>query len=91
MFWFERRGGYTRTIFRRIPNWCAWPWQEATYHAAHALARLVPFMHGHNKIWMTTPSHAGSYLDAARGEFGCVDVHESRSNIGGSALCLLPE
>ena len=66
MFWFERRGGYTRTIFRRIPNWCAWPWQEATYHAAHALARLVPFMHGHNKIWMMTPSHAGAYLDAAR-------------------------
>ena len=40
---------------------------------------------------MTTPSHAGAYRDAARGEFGCVDVPESRSNIGGSALCLLPE
>jgi phage tail protein X len=77
-----------------VDDWFNQEWtgvQEATYHAAHALARLVPFMHGHNKIWMTTPSHAGAYLDAARREFGCVDVHESRSSIGGSALCLLPE
>lgn len=76
-----------------VDDWYNQHWtgvQEAVVHLAHAMARLVPFMHGQNKIWWTTPSHAAIYADVARREFGCVDMHESRCNLGGKKLCLTP-
>lgn len=75
-----------------IDDWLNGEWtgvQEAAIHLANAMARLVPFMHGSNKMWFTTPSHAAVYGDVARREFGCVGVHASRSIIGGVKMCML--
>lgn len=74
-----------------VDDWFNQQWtgvQEAVIHAAHGIARLVPFMHGQNKIWFTTLSHVSEYVEVAKREFGCVGMHESRSNIGGINMCL---
>ncbi|KAF8059198.1 SYP22 [Scenedesmus sp. PABB004] len=36
---------------------------EALMHFTHAQDRLVPFMHGYNKVWFATRSHVAAYAD----------------------------
>lgn len=63
---------------------------EALMHWVHAQDRLVPIMHGQNKVWFTTPSHVAAYkaLIAANPTiFPCTKDHESKQTIAGYHLC----
>lgn len=63
---------------------------EALMHWVHAQDRLVPFMHGANKLWFTTPSHVQEYkalLASNPKVFPCVKDHVSKRTIAGVQFC----
>eukprot|EP00878_Enallax_costatus_P019564 GHUV01020641.1.p1 GENE.GHUV01020641.1~~GHUV01020641.1.p1 ORF type:complete len:165 (+),score=20.12 GHUV01020641.1:110-604(+) len=63
---------------------------EALMHFAHAQDRLVPFMHGYNKVWFATKSHVQQWRQFIAQEgsvIKCWDMHDSRRAIAGHALC----
>jgi hypothetical protein len=56
----------------------------------HAQDRLVPFLHGANKVWFTTPSHVAAYralIEAHPKVFPCTKDHASKQTIAGYQLC----
>lgn len=63
---------------------------EAMMHFSHAQDRLVPFLHGYNKVWFATKSHVQQYKEFVASDpdvFICRQMHESRSAIAGHVLC----
>eukprot|EP00878_Enallax_costatus_P034461 GHUV01038210.1.p1 GENE.GHUV01038210.1~~GHUV01038210.1.p1 ORF type:complete len:169 (+),score=12.95 GHUV01038210.1:222-728(+) len=63
---------------------------EAVMHFANAQGRLVPFMHGYNKVWFATRSHMQQWREFIAQEpsiFTCKGVHKSRRTVAGHALC----
>jgi hypothetical protein len=63
---------------------------EALMHWVHAQDRLVPFMYGADKVWLTTPSHMQVYkahLATNPSVFPCSHAHVSRYTIGGYHMC----
>lgn len=74
-----------------LDDWLNGPWigaTEAIVFIANAYADLVPFMHGFNKIWFTTRSHAQRYRAHADKHFSCLQFHPSRAALGGFEMCL---
>jgi hypothetical protein len=63
---------------------------EALMHFVHAQDRLVPFLHGANKVWFTTPGHVHVYQDlmaAKPNVFPCSKDHVSKQTLAGYKLC----
>ncbi len=57
---------------------------EALAHFTMAQQRLVPFMHGDNKMYFTTASHSKRYYDfiMIKPLFSCKPLHQSRRTLG---------
>jgi hypothetical protein len=63
---------------------------EALMHFVHAQDRLVPFLHGANKVWFTTPDHVHVYQDMMASNpqvFPCAKDHVSKQTLAGYKLC----
>jgi hypothetical protein len=63
---------------------------EALMHFTHAQDRLVPFLHGANKVWFTTPGHVHVYQDLMASNptvFSCSKDHVSKQTLAGYKLC----
>lgn len=63
---------------------------EALMHFVHAQDRLVPFMHGANKVWFTTPNHVQVYqefMKTDRKVFPCSKDHVSKQTLAGYSMC----
>lgn len=63
---------------------------EALMHFVHAQDRLVPFMHGANKVWFTTPGHVHFYQELMASNpsvFPCTKDHVSKQTLAGHKLC----
>eukprot|EP00775_Hariotina_reticulata_P008762 gene8762-8941_t len=63
---------------------------EALMHFGNAQDRLIPFLHGYNKVWFATASHVQIYRDLVASSpkiFSCTDHHESRRTVAGHVLC----
>jgi hypothetical protein len=74
-----------------LDDWLNGPWigaTEAIVFIAHAYTDLVPFFHGHNKLWFTTRSHARLYRAHADKHFSCMKFHASRAALAGFEMCL---
>lgn len=63
---------------------------EALAHFTNAQDRLVPFLTGWNKVWLTTASHVDAYEDYVRSKpdvFACRNLHASKLAMGGRVTC----